>query len=166
MHSPKNSPITVANASFSWPDGTPALAAITGTFNPGRTGLVGRNGSGKSTLLRLIAGHLPPAAGQISTSGDVGYLPQNLTLDVDATVAGLLGIDHKLAALRAIESGDVAERHFDVLGDDWDMEAAHDGADKTHEGANETKKSCQHSEPFPIADAALQKRPYSRIGIN
>lgn len=120
---PKNSPITVANASFSWPDGTPALAAITGTFNPGRTGLVGRNGSGKSTLLRLIAGDLPPAAGQISTSGDVGYLPQNLTLDVDATVAGLLGVDQKLAALRAIESGDVAERHFDVLGDDWDIEA-------------------------------------------
>ena len=89
----------------------------------GRTGLVGSNGSGKSTLLRLIAGRLAPTAGTIVTSGEVAYLPQTLTLEHESSVADLLGIGPKLAALRAIESGDVDERHFDVLGDDWDLES-------------------------------------------
>jgi ATPase subunit of ABC transporter with duplicated ATPase domains len=43
-------------------------------------------------------------------------------------VAGLLGIDGILAALRAIESGDVAGHHFDTVGDDWDIESRADEA--------------------------------------
>jgi ATPase subunit of ABC transporter with duplicated ATPase domains len=115
--------IVLDHVSFTWPDGSPALADLSGAFGLGRTGLVGRNGSGKSTLLRLIAGELIPSGGSIATSTDVAYLPQRLTLDVDRPVAELLGVAEKLGALRAIESGDVDPLHFDVVGSDWDIEA-------------------------------------------
>jgi len=115
--------IVLDHVSFTWPDGTVALSDVSGAFGAGRTGLVGRNGSGKSTLLRLIAGHLTPATGHITTSTEVAYLPQRLTLDVDRPVAELLGVSEPLTALRAIESGDADPRHFDAVGADWDIEA-------------------------------------------
>lgn len=134
-HAPRSgagrSSVTLSDVSFRWPDGSLALDALNGTFGVGRTGLVGSNGTGKSTLLRLIAGELAPSAGHIMTAGDVGYLAQTLTLDSDETVAGLLGVAEKLTALRAIESGDSAERHFEVLGDDWDIETTADEALRT-----------------------------------
>ena len=120
--------ITLSSLGFTWPDGSTALGGLGGTFHPARTGLVGANGSGKSTLLRLIAGELQPTTGSITTTGDVDYLPQRLTLDTDATVADLLGIADTVAALRAIEAGDVDPRHFDTLGDDWDIERRADEA--------------------------------------
>ncbi|MFI6814504.1 ABC-F family ATP-binding cassette domain-containing protein [Nonomuraea sp. NPDC050328] len=124
----QKSAITLRDLTFEWPDGTVALSNVNGTFNTGRTGLVGRNGAGKSTLLRLIAGLLRPTAGQIDAVGEVGYLPQTLTLRQETTVAELLGIDRILAAMKAIETGDVDERHFDTIGDDWDIESRADEA--------------------------------------
>ncbi|MEJ3404917.1 ABC-F family ATP-binding cassette domain-containing protein [Rathayibacter sp. YIM 133350] len=120
---PLKSAITLRDLSFEWPDGTSALDHVDGTFSSGRTGLVGRNGAGKSTLLRLIAGELHPTSGRIDTVGDVGYLPQTLTLTTTTSIAELLGISGTLSALRAIESGDVDERHFDAVGEDWDIES-------------------------------------------
>lgn len=125
---PAPTSVTLRDLAFEWPDGSPALDGLNGTLPMGRTGLVGRNGVGKSTLLRLIAGLLAPTRGRIETAGDVGYLPQTLTLDHDATVADLLGIAPVIAGLRAIESGDVDERHFDAVGDDWDVESRADEA--------------------------------------
>ncbi|GAA1558766.1 ATP-binding cassette domain-containing protein [Kribbella hippodromi] len=108
---------------FEWPDGVVALDRLNGTIGTGRTGLIGRNGAGKSTLLRLIAGVLRPASGQIEADGEVGYLPQTLTLRHDATIAELLGIARIVAAIGAVEAGDADVRHFDAIGDDWDIEA-------------------------------------------
>lgn len=119
----QHSAITLHELSFAWPDGTPAIERVSGSFSTGRTGLVGDNGAGKSTLLRLFAGELRPSSGRVDVSGEVGYLPQNLTLRADAPVAELLGIHRTLAALRAIESGDVDQAHFDAVGDDWDIES-------------------------------------------
>ncbi|WP_169580681.1 MULTISPECIES: ATP-binding cassette domain-containing protein [Microbacterium] len=115
--------VILDRVSFAWPDGTPALDSVTGSFGAGRTGLVGRNGSGKSTLLRLIAGELTPDGGHVDKTADAAYLPQRLTLDVDRSVADLLGVAETLRALRAIESGDPDPRHFDAVGSDWDVEA-------------------------------------------
>lgn len=107
---------------FDWPDGVTALTGLTGAFSRGRTGLIGANGAGKSTLLRLVAGQLRPSAGSLLVAGTVDYLPQTLTLDVDATVAELLGIREVMDAVRAIEAGDADPARFDVVGDGWDIE--------------------------------------------
>ena len=42
-----------------------------------KVGLVGRNGAGKTTLTRILAGEGQPASGQVLTTGEVGYLPQD-----------------------------------------------------------------------------------------
>ena len=115
--------VVLDRLSLTWPDGTVALDGMSGAFGAGRTGLVGRNGAGKSTLLRLIAGELSPTAGTLSTSGEVAFLPQQLTLDVDRRVSDLLGVSAALDAVRAITAGDVDPAHFDAVGDDWDIEA-------------------------------------------
>ncbi|GAA2812522.1 ABC-F family ATP-binding cassette domain-containing protein [Kribbella solani] len=117
------SSVVLRDLTFEWPDGAVALDRLNGTIGAGRTGLIGRNGAGKSTLLRLIAGVLRPTSGQIETDGEVGYLPQTLTLRHDATIAELLGIDRIVAAIRAVEAGEADVRHFDAIGDDWDIEA-------------------------------------------
>ncbi|PQM48991.1 putative ABC transporter ATP-binding protein YbiT [Mycobacterium talmoniae] len=128
MANPVTPVVTLTDVGYRWPDGGTALSGISGTFGAGRTGLIGANGAGKSTLLRLLAGQLAPTSGHLVTSGEVAYLPQTLTLDVDAPVADLLGIGERLAALRAIENGDATDRHFDVLGEHWDIEARADAA--------------------------------------
>lgn len=114
--------LTCSSLSFAWPDGTPVLDDFHLSVGPGRTGLIGLNGSGKSTLLRLIAGELTPAEGHIRTAGEVGYLPQNLVLDTALRVDEALGIATTRAALHAIEAGDVDEKWFTAVADDWDVE--------------------------------------------
>ncbi|MFE6699100.1 ABC-F family ATP-binding cassette domain-containing protein [Streptomyces sp. NPDC057718] len=114
--------VAVSHLSFQWPDGTSLFDGLSLTVPPGRTGLAGANGAGKSTLLRLFAGLLRPASGSVTVGGNVAYLPQNITLDTGLRVDAALGIAERRAALRAIESGDVREEHFETVGDDWDVE--------------------------------------------
>ncbi|MFF7352272.1 MULTISPECIES: ABC-F family ATP-binding cassette domain-containing protein [Streptomyces] len=117
-----SSSLTCTSLSFTWPDGTAVFDGLDVAFGPGRTGLVGVNGSGKSTLLRLLAGELTPSDGTVKAVGEVGCLPQNVTLDTALRVDQALGIAERRAALHAIEAGDVAEEHFETVGDDWDVE--------------------------------------------
>ena len=80
--------VVLRDLSFSWPNGRRVLDGVSAAFSPGRTGLIGVNGAGKSTLLALIAGRLQPSCGSVTVTGDVGYLPQSLTLDADAREIG------------------------------------------------------------------------------
>ncbi|MBZ5737167.1 ABC-F family ATP-binding cassette domain-containing protein [Nocardioides mangrovi] len=118
--------ISASGLGFAWPDGTQVLDDLDLLVSPGRSGLVGVNGAGKSTLLRLVAGVLRPTAGHLSVAGEVGYLPQDLTLDVAEPVEDFLGIGGVRRAVRAVEAGDVepAEmaEHLDTIGDDWDVD--------------------------------------------
>lgn len=114
--------VTVSHLSFAWPDGTPVLDGLSFTVGAGRTGLVAPNGAGKSTLLKLIAGELRPRSGSVQVSGTLGYLPQSLPFAEELTVAEVLGVAPVIAALDAVESGDVSEEHFTTIGDDWDIE--------------------------------------------
>ncbi|MEU8545021.1 ribosomal protection-like ABC-F family protein [Streptomyces sp. NPDC048717] len=114
--------IICSNLSFSWPDDTPVFHDLSFSVPSGRTGLVAPNGSGKSTLLKLIAGELTPTGGAVSVDGTLGYLPQSLPLTGNLTVAEVLGIAEVIRALDAVESGDVDEKHFTTIGDDWDIE--------------------------------------------
>jgi ATPase subunit of ABC transporter with duplicated ATPase domains len=114
--------VLCSDLSFSWPDGTQVLSGLTVSFGPGRTGLIGVNGSGKSTLLRLIAGELRPASGLVRAGGEVGYLPQAITLRTERSVSDLLGITAASHALHAIEAGQADQDAFAAVGDDWDVE--------------------------------------------
>ena len=116
------SPVVVSGLSFAWPDDTPVFRDLTFSLEAERIGLVGPNGAGKSTLLQLIAGRLTATAGSIAVAGVLGYLPQDLPLTADRTVAEVLGVAGVIAALDAIEAGDTGEHHFTVVGDDWDVE--------------------------------------------
>ncbi|MGV9577700.1 ABC-F family ATP-binding cassette domain-containing protein [Streptomyces sp. NPDC003509] len=114
--------ILCSSLSFAWPDGSEVFDGFQLTVGGGRTGLIGLNGCGKSTLLRLIAGELDPTDGHIRTAGDIGYLPQDITLDTALRVDQVLGVATARAALLAIEAGDADEAHFAAVGDDWDVE--------------------------------------------
>ncbi|MFD7579587.1 ATP-binding cassette domain-containing protein, partial [Kitasatospora sp. NPDC059817] len=114
--------VLCTDLTFEWPDGKPVLDGFHLAVGPGRTGLIGLNGAGKSTLLRLIAGELTPTGGTVRVDGELGYLPQGLTLDTTVRVDEALGIRATREALHAIESGDSDQRHFDAVGDDWDVE--------------------------------------------
>ncbi|GAA2409014.1 ABC-F family ATP-binding cassette domain-containing protein [Streptomyces glaucosporus] len=73
-----------------------------------RIGLVGRNGAGKTTLTRCLAGEGVPAAGTITRSGEIGYLPQDpRTGDLDALardrILSARGLDTVLRKMRENE---------------------------------------------------------------
>jgi ATPase subunit of ABC transporter with duplicated ATPase domains len=73
-----------------------------------KVGLVGRNGAGKTTLTKILAGEGLPASGSVSSSGSVGYLPQDpRTGDLDVLardrILSARGIDDVVRRLRAAE---------------------------------------------------------------
>ena len=73
-----------------------------------RVGLVGRNGAGKTTLTKVLAGQAQPASGTVTSSGDVGYLPQDpRTGDLDVLARNRIlsarGLDEVLRRLRETE---------------------------------------------------------------
>src|SRR5213082_3130923 len=86
------------------------LTVVTFRVQPGdRIGLVGRNGAGKTTLTRTLAGETLPAAGTITRSGAVGYLPQDpRTGDLDVLardrILSARGLDEAVRRMRAAEA--------------------------------------------------------------
>jgi ATPase subunit of ABC transporter with duplicated ATPase domains len=114
--------LTCHHLSFAWPSGEMVLDQLDTSFSDGFTGLVGRNGAGKSTLIKLLAGALTPTSGSIDRPERLGYLPQDLVLDGDRTVASVLGIVDVINALAKVDAGDGELHDFEIIGDDWDLE--------------------------------------------
>jgi ATPase subunit of ABC transporter with duplicated ATPase domains len=91
----------------------PRLLLDGATFRiaPGdRVGLVGRNGAGKTTLTKVLAGEGMPAAGTVTTTGSVGYLPQDprtgdLQVLARDRILSARGLDEVLRKLRLAEVG-------------------------------------------------------------
>lgn len=81
--------------------------------------LIGNNGAGKSTLLQLMAGHLKPMEGSVSTEYRPYFIPQLFGQFNHLTVAQALRVDGKLEALKQILTGHVTETNMNVLDDDW-----------------------------------------------
>src|SRR3954467_12603461 len=65
-----------------------------------KVGLVGRNGAGKTTRTKSLAGEAQPAAGSVTRTGSVGYLPQDSRAG-DPEVVSL----HRILAARALDEG-------------------------------------------------------------
>ncbi len=81
--------------------GHPILQDLTWTIGDGkRIGLIGPNGAGKTTLLRVINQQLDPDSGEISRTGSVGYLAQ----DVQENASMHSVIEESLTAFDSIES--------------------------------------------------------------
>ncbi|AWB92221.1 ABC-F family ATP-binding cassette domain-containing protein [Aeromicrobium chenweiae] len=73
-----------------------------------KVGLVGRNGAGKTTLTRMLSGDGQPAAGSITSTGKIGYLPQDpksgdLSTTARNRILGARGLDEALTAMRKAE---------------------------------------------------------------
>lgn len=128
MFTSQQSSVVFNDLTLRWPDGSSALTDITAAFTPGTTGLIGANGTGKSTLLKLISGELKPTSGIVEATGQVGYLPQELSWHLDATVAEVLGISTQLSALQAIEAGSTNQADYDALDEQWDIQSRAEAA--------------------------------------
>ncbi|MCD2497311.1 ABC-F family ATP-binding cassette domain-containing protein [Microbacterium nymphoidis] len=98
------------------------MEGVSFRVSPGdKVGLVGRNGAGKTTLTKVLAGDLLPADGNVTRSGELGYLPQDprtgdpsmlaRTRILDARGLGTLALGMKEATLAmASEDAAVAEK--------------------------------------------------------
>ncbi|WP_333619585.1 ATP-binding cassette domain-containing protein [Dietzia sp.] len=124
--------ISCIGLAYAHPDHTPVFAGLDFSLGPGLSTLVGRNGAGKSTLLRILAGELAPTAGTATGpaagAGIVAYVPQDLLGEKSPaegepgpTLASLLGIERRLAALARIEAGSTDPGAFTELGEEWDI---------------------------------------------
>jgi ATPase subunit of ABC transporter with duplicated ATPase domains len=115
--------ITINALSYHHADKKQLFGQLTITVGNGeKAALVGNNGAGKSTLLQLIAGVLQPSSGNIFTSSAPWYVPQHLGQYDHFTIAAVLGVDQKLAAIKAITEGSTDVQYFNDLDDDWEIE--------------------------------------------
>ncbi|MDR1443143.1 MAG: ATP-binding cassette domain-containing protein [Bifidobacteriaceae bacterium] len=81
------------------------LSGASFRVGPGdRIGLVGRNGAGKTTLMRTLARERGPVEGSVTSSGSVGYLPQDpaegdLSIQAMDRILSSRGLDRILARM-------------------------------------------------------------------
>ena len=114
--------ITLDHISYAHPGEPPLFTDLSAVFSAPLTGLIGDNGAGKTTLFRLILGDINPSQGIISTPPHIAYLPQDLGLKREQTLAELCGISEILRALQAVESGEYSPELYEAIGDNWDVE--------------------------------------------
>ena len=103
-----------------WSDPFHALRDVNFSVGRGETvGIVGRNGSGKSTCLKLIAGVMPPSAGEVHVHGRVsplielgaGFHPDLTGRENVYLNASILGMSNRAIRARFDEIVEFAELH-------------------------------------------------------
>lgn len=114
--------ITLDHISYAHPSEPALFIDLSAVFSAPLTGLIGDNGCGKTTLMRLILGELTPDSGSLATPEHMAYLPQDLGLNREQTLAELCGISEILRALQAVESGEYSPELYEIIGDNWDVE--------------------------------------------
>jgi ATP-binding cassette subfamily F protein 3 len=93
--------VTLDRASAGYGDRT-IISGVGRSVNPGeRIGILGRNGAGKSTLMKLIAGALPPSAGDRVASPDliVGNFAQLEVDRLDSRDTALVALTNRIDEL-------------------------------------------------------------------
>lgn len=97
-------------------------------------GLLGHNGAGKTTIMKMLTGYLEPSAGQVRVDGveveadrqrvqqQMGYLPENLPLSPELTVADYLaytaelrGVDPAVAVPRAVAATELESKALEPI---------------------------------------------------
>ena len=121
-HTHASAHVSIAHLHFAHPSQPPLFADLSAVFSAPLTGLIGDNGCGKTTLMRLILGDLTPDSGSLAVPERMAYLPQDLGLDREQTLAELCGISEILRALQAVESGEYSPELYEMIGDNWDVE--------------------------------------------
>lgn len=118
---------------------TPAVDQVSFSIDQQQiVGLLGHNGAGKTTVMKMLSGYLEPSAGRVRIDGldiethareiqaSLGYLPENLPVYPEMTIAeyldyaahlkGLRG-QEKLAAIRhSVDATELGPRYFDPIG--------------------------------------------------
>lgn len=113
--------IQAHNISHQFDNGDVLFHNLTCTVDRGVTGLIGRNGAGKSILMSILSGDRAPQTGAVKINASVAIYHQESAhrLDGNESVAALLGVDKVLQALEHVESGDLAEKWYEIIGDNW-----------------------------------------------
>ena len=115
--------IQIQQLSYIHADRTPLFEGVSFSVAEHRKiALIGPNGSGKSTLLHLLTGEEKPASGTIAFSGAPYFVPQHFGQYNKLTIAGALGIETRVNALRAILAGDLSVENYNALQEDWGIE--------------------------------------------
>ncbi|WP_119394786.1 ATP-binding cassette domain-containing protein [Salinibius halmophilus] len=110
--------IQFSQLSYQHPNGEAVFQNLSESIATGLTVITGDNGIGKSLLLASLAGRRGGnIKGLISQQVECFYLGQH-ALDNAATVADVIQIRDKLAALKRIEQGKACEQDFELIGDD------------------------------------------------
>ena len=114
--------VSIAHLHFAHPSQPLLFVDLSAVFSAPLTGLIGDNGCGKTTLMRLILGDLTPESGSLAAPERMAYLPQDMGLNRNQTLAELCGISEILRALQAVESGEYSPELYEIIGDSWDVE--------------------------------------------
>lgn len=113
--------ILLHQLSYRLPNNHVLFEQLSAAFSLHKTGLIGRNGLGKSTLFKLICGELRPWSGNIEVQGHIANVAQQVAFKKQDTIADVLEVNDKVAALLRIQAGSVAEEDYALLNDDWQV---------------------------------------------